>query len=106
MSHRLVRYVNSVNMIVISSFIRSELLLFVRNMLNFSTLVLMQDPNIAAVREKVLPSVTQHLVKEIVSPNQTIRQQVCCLHCICQVNTSLHVHNMKYTTVYYLQVGP
>ena len=74
-------------------------------MLNFSTLVLMQDPNIAAVREKVLPSVTQHLVKEIVSPNQTIRQQVCCLHLfICQVNTSLH--NMKYTTVYYLQVGP
>lgn len=28
------------------------------------------------MREKVLPSVTQHLVKEIVSPNQTIRQQV------------------------------
>ena len=28
------------------------------------------------MREKVLPSVTQHLVKEIVSPNQTIRRQV------------------------------
>lgn len=34
-----------------------------------------EDKNIATVREKVLPSVTQHLVKEIVSPNQTIRQQ-------------------------------
>ncbi|KAJ7354745.1 hypothetical protein OS493_030522 [Desmophyllum pertusum] len=37
-----------------------------------------EEPNIASVREKVLPSVTQHLVREIVSPNQTIRQQAQC----------------------------
>lgn len=35
-----------------------------------------QEPHIKRVREKVLPTVTQHLVREIVSPNQTIRQQV------------------------------
>ena len=37
---------------------------------------LFQESHIKAVRERALPSVTQHLVREIVSPNQTIRQQV------------------------------
>ena len=37
---------------------------------------LFQESHIKAVRERALPTVTQHLVREIVSPNQTIRQQV------------------------------
>ncbi|CAH3023319.1 unnamed protein product [Porites evermanni] len=34
-----------------------------------------EESHIKAVRERALPTVTQHLVREIVSPNQTIRQQ-------------------------------
>ena len=40
------------------------------------SLHLFQESHIKAVRERALPTVTQHLVREIVSPNQTIRQQV------------------------------
>ncbi|KAL9966032.1 hypothetical protein ACROYT_G024040 [Oculina patagonica] len=51
-----------------------------------------EEPNIASVRERVLPSVTQHLVREIVSPNQTIRQQAqCSVSVLAKIyNSSVH----------------
>ena len=41
-----------------------------------STFFLFQEPHVKTVRDKVLPTVTQNLVREIVSPNQTVRKQV------------------------------
>ncbi|KAK2564815.1 Transformation/transcription domain-associated protein [Acropora cervicornis] len=39
-----------------------------------------EEPHVKSVREKVLPTVTQHLVREIVSPNETTRKQA--QHCV------------------------
>ncbi|XP_068742186.1 transformation/transcription domain-associated protein-like isoform X1 [Montipora capricornis] len=39
-----------------------------------------EEPHVKTVREKVLPTVTQNLVREIVSPNQTVRKQA--QHCV------------------------
>ena len=50
------------------------------------------------MREKVLPSVTQHLVKEIVSPNQTIRQQVS--SCVFYTYTSSNRFDLAVTRAY------
>ncbi|XP_074624680.1 transformation/transcription domain-associated protein-like isoform X2 [Acropora palmata] len=39
-----------------------------------------EEPHVKSVREKVLPTVTQHLVRQIVSPNETTRKQA--QHCV------------------------
>ena len=36
----------------------------------------MQDPELTATQTKVFPSVVQHMVREVVSPNHTVRAQV------------------------------
>ena len=36
----------------------------------------LQDPELTAIQTKVFPSVVQHMVREVVSPNHTVRAQV------------------------------